>query len=273
MEPQTFKTQRVLVIAKTYPELSSKYGETVCTAAVNESGEPLRLYPIPFRYLSGPQRFKRYQWISASLGKSEHDVRPESYSVAQGSIVLEEEVPSTSDGWGRRAEHVLKSPSWQYSSMRELLKRQQEKESSLAFVRPHEVTSVSIRKKDAGDAETFDQKLCTLRQINSAKRKQLDLFESTVPPAMKTLEYLGARVCVDWRCTDIDCSGHTMQILDWEICELSRKSGPEAAVEKVRALLNREHYDAAFMLGNIHMYPASFAIIGLWYPARTNRLF
>ena len=53
---------RVFIIAKTYPELSSKYGETVCTAGVDEAGNPLRLYPIPFRYLSGPQRFKRYQW-------------------------------------------------------------------------------------------------------------------------------------------------------------------------------------------------------------------
>ena len=41
--------ERVIVLAKTYPELSSKHGPIVCVAGVNEYGEWRRLYPIPFK--------------------------------------------------------------------------------------------------------------------------------------------------------------------------------------------------------------------------------
>ena len=75
MNPLPTDLRRVLIIAKTYPELSSKYGETVCTAAVDEQGNPLRLSRIPFRYLEGPQRFQRYQWVWLSLSKNPHDVQ------------------------------------------------------------------------------------------------------------------------------------------------------------------------------------------------------
>jgi len=264
---------RVFIIAKTYPELSSKYGETVCTAGVDEAGNPLRLYPIPFRYLSGPQRFQRYQWIEASLAKSRHDSRPESHTLNAESITLGEKVDATPDEWGRRADIVLKSPSWQFSSMRTLLDAQRQSGRSLAFIRPTSYMGVSIRNRAADDAETFQDKLEELKKRNVAARMQLDLFERTVPPAMKNLQYVGERICIDWRCSDEDCTGHSMQVLDWEICELARKSGLDAAKAKAEALLDSNRYKTALMLGNFHMYPGSFAIIGLWYPMRSDRLF
>jgi hypothetical protein len=264
---------RVFIVAKTYPELSSKYGETVCTAGIDEEGNPVRLYPIPFRYLAGPQRFKRYQWIDVSLNKSQHDLRPESHTVIAETIELREEVAATHDEWGRREAIVLRSPSWQFSSMGALLDAQRESGRSLAFIRPNAITGVSIRRRAADDAQTFQQKLEDLRARNAFARMQLDLFEQTVPPAMKNLEYVGERVCIDWQCSDSDCLGHSMQVLDWEICELARKEGIEAAKAKVESLLDSNRYKTAFILGNFHMYPGSFAIIGLWYPLRSDRLF
>ena len=41
--------ERVLIIVKTYPTLSRKYGETVCTAGLREDGSWMRIYPVPFR--------------------------------------------------------------------------------------------------------------------------------------------------------------------------------------------------------------------------------
>jgi hypothetical protein len=262
-----------LIIAKTYPELSSKYGETVCTAAVDEEGNPLRLYPIPFRYLQGPQRFRRYQWVSLSLTKSSQDPRPESYNVDASSIELGSILPSTSDEWGKRAEWVLKSQRWQYSSMNAVLRAQRDDRYSLAFMRPFLITGVGARKRTAEEAESFDQKLKGLKERNIDARRQLELFEKTMPPTMKHLQFVGERICVDWRCADEDCAGHSMQVLDWEICELARKEGLDAAREKVQTLLDLERYRSAFFLGNFHMYPASFAIIGLWYPLRNEGLF
>ena len=43
--------ERVLITVKTYPTLSRKYGETVCTAGVRADGSWMRIYPVPFRRL------------------------------------------------------------------------------------------------------------------------------------------------------------------------------------------------------------------------------
>ena len=43
--------QRILITVKTYPTLSRKYGETVCTAGLREDGSWVRMYPVPFRRL------------------------------------------------------------------------------------------------------------------------------------------------------------------------------------------------------------------------------
>lgn len=42
---------KVLVTVKTYPTLSQKYDELVCTAGFLEDGSWIRVYPVPFRKL------------------------------------------------------------------------------------------------------------------------------------------------------------------------------------------------------------------------------
>lgn len=49
-------TTRVLIAVKTYPTLSEKYDELVCTAGFLEDGTWIRIYPIPFRKLSYDKR-------------------------------------------------------------------------------------------------------------------------------------------------------------------------------------------------------------------------
>ena len=43
--------EEILITVKTYPTLSKKYHELVCTAGVNTEGEWRRLYPVQFRQL------------------------------------------------------------------------------------------------------------------------------------------------------------------------------------------------------------------------------
>jgi hypothetical protein len=52
----SMKKERVLIAIKTYPTLSRKYGETVCTAGVREDGTWIRIYPVPFRRLDEAER-------------------------------------------------------------------------------------------------------------------------------------------------------------------------------------------------------------------------
>ena len=40
---------KVLITVKTYPTLSAKYDELVCTAGFREDGTWIRIYPVPFR--------------------------------------------------------------------------------------------------------------------------------------------------------------------------------------------------------------------------------
>src|SRR5450755_141693 len=53
--------RKILIWGKTAPELSMKYYETVCTGGVLEDGTPVRLYPIPYRYMADDDKFKKYQ--------------------------------------------------------------------------------------------------------------------------------------------------------------------------------------------------------------------
>jgi hypothetical protein len=70
-----FETIRVLIWGKTYPEISKKYVETVCTGRVREDGSPIRRYPVPLRYLDGSKQYSLYDWIEVPVEKS-HSDRP-----------------------------------------------------------------------------------------------------------------------------------------------------------------------------------------------------
>jgi hypothetical protein len=64
-------TEKILIIVKTYPTLSRKYAELVCTAGVTANGDWRRLYPIRFCQLYDPQKYKKFQWVEAKLEKSD----------------------------------------------------------------------------------------------------------------------------------------------------------------------------------------------------------
>ncbi len=58
--------RKILIATKTYPSISTKYKETVCTAGIllDDDEKPLqwiRIYPIRFRALDFDQRYPR--WI------------------------------------------------------------------------------------------------------------------------------------------------------------------------------------------------------------------
>lgn len=70
---------KVLITVKTYPAISKKYDELVCTAGFLEDGTWIRIYPIQFRKKSFDEQYKRYDWIEIDLIKNTSDFRKESY--------------------------------------------------------------------------------------------------------------------------------------------------------------------------------------------------
>ena len=66
-------TKKALIVVRTYPTPAKTGVEVSCTAAISDTGEWLRLFPIPYRYLEPDARFAKYQWVQVSVEKSKDD--------------------------------------------------------------------------------------------------------------------------------------------------------------------------------------------------------
>jgi hypothetical protein len=259
----------ILIVAKTYPEISRKYTETVCTAGIlAESGLMTRLYPIRFRYLEGNQQFKKYQWIKANIHKATADPRPESYTIEPDSIELGD-VIQPGDDWGERCSLVLRKPNV-YPSVEVLREAQVNKKTSLGVVKPKGVERVLIQDRNQDEVnEAIAKKESVVRQI--------DLFEEK-----KDLYILPIRIMIEFFCDDPTCGGHKMSILDWEFGQLYRRVrfDPDWK-EKIKAKILKEIFstdrDTHVILGNMANHPQVFCVLGFFYPpmraARQRPLF
>ncbi len=143
-----YETRRLLVVVKTYPTPSQKYGETVCCAGVDlATGRWVRMYPITFRRLAD-RRFAKYQVINCRATRPRDDNRPESLRIDQDSIQLVGRVmPAGKAGWTRRM--ALLPPVAR--SLEEVRERQATDGTSIAMVRPLRVDRPCHREGEALD--------------------------------------------------------------------------------------------------------------------------
>ena len=77
----------MVVNCKTYPAVSKKYTETVCTGGVTRDGQFVRLYPVPFRFLDPDQRYARWNLIRVKTYRDTKDQRPESRHLERGTPI------------------------------------------------------------------------------------------------------------------------------------------------------------------------------------------
>lgn len=110
--------KRIYILVKTYPVVSDKYSELVCTAGILEDGSWIRLYPVPFRFLEDEKRFPKFSWIEVEVQKRSEDFRPESYSPNLDTLRVEEKMPVN---WRERKRSILKSPV--YSDLSQLIRQ------------------------------------------------------------------------------------------------------------------------------------------------------
>jgi hypothetical protein len=267
-----YEKKKILIWGKTYPELSTAFIETVCTAGVTEDGTPIRLYPIHYRYLDEEDKFKKYQWITARLARNLSDPRPESYKIDCESIDVGELIGPDDYEWGARAEIVFRNPAWQFDTVDALLEDQKQQRISIGAVSPREILKVEYHKRSENERVGFQEKMNRLRRKAAADAAQLRLFDDYTAPQLKKLEFVDKRIQVHWLCQAPDCPAHTMQILDWEALELQRRLGEEEALQKVRATCDLSKFAIRFFLGNMRLHPTAFSIGGIWYPKRAPRL-
>jgi hypothetical protein len=261
-----WREEGILIWGKTYPELSSKYYETVCTGGVRENGEFIRLYPIPFRYLGDNSSFTKYQWIRVKIKKSKEDPRPESFKVDPATIVLEETIPSDKFEWFERKRHIFPMQKFNFGSAESLFAENRSCKRSMGFVRPAKVHDIIMEERPTEDYNTFKRKL----EENRQRSKQTDLFEEPTITELKQLQFISKRFKVQWSCDCSECKGHNMSILDWEAYELQRKIGANEALVRLKQILMSGDYNVGFFLGNFRLHPTAFTIGSIWYPKRSN---
>jgi hypothetical protein len=85
--PDSDTVLEILVNCKTYPAVSEKYIETVCTGGIDRRGSFVRLYPVPFRFLDGQEQYDRWDIIRVKVYRDTKDKRPESWHLQVGSPI------------------------------------------------------------------------------------------------------------------------------------------------------------------------------------------
>ncbi|MBI2968628.1 MAG: hypothetical protein HYY40_12580 [Bacteroidetes bacterium] len=257
---------KVLITVKTYPTLSTKYDELVCTAGFREDGTWIRIYPIPFRKKSYNEQYKKYDWIEVDLVKNNSDFRPESYR------------PKTIDSEIKVAGHINTAGNWQerkkiclgkiYYNLSELIAEAKNKNicTSLAVFKPTEILDFTT---EPVEREWDKDKLSKLNQLN--------LFETNTEGKFEVVQKLPYKFKFIFK--DNQGTVSRMMIEDWETGQLywnclARHEGNEQkAAEDVR---KKYFYDFAktkdlhFFLGTtqLHHYVSlnPFMIIGTFHP-------
>jgi hypothetical protein len=259
----TDQKKDILIVAKTYPEISRKYTETVCTAGIlAENKSFVRLYPVRFRYLEGDHQFRKYQWIKAKIVKSHRDSRPESYNIDERSIELGEIIP-TKDKWQEREKWVLNSNTV-YPSLEAIQNSQERNTTSLGIIKPKKILGFHIQKKAEVDLQQLSAKKDSI--IN-----QLDMFEQK-----KDLFLLPVKFMLHFLCDDPVCTGHKLSVLDWEFGQLYRRERHkphwEDQIKKKVSEICSDKREVFLILGNMASRRHTFCILGLFYPPQIRQM-
>jgi hypothetical protein len=238
--------ERILITVKTYPTLSRKYGETVCTAGVRADGSWVRMYPVPFRRLDQEQQYKKFDWLECSLIRSTSDPRPESFRPADVDELKAIAHVGTADAWDDRRAILLRAAKV-YTSLDELIAGAKANTVSLAVFRPTRVLDFTWeqddREWDAG----------RLRQVRESF-KQLDLFEdNSWRETFKVIRKLPYNFCYTFE--DAGGRASTLQVLDWEAGALYWNCLASCAGDEGRALAKvRQKYFDEFMRNDLHFF-------------------
>jgi hypothetical protein len=229
------------------------------TGAVREDGSPIRLYPVPLRYLDGCKQYGLYDWIEVPIEKSGADPRPESFKVKGDAITVVGHL-DTRDHWRERREAIFRFREWQFDSVGALKAAQRSSDRSMGIVSIRSIESVTVRHRAPEDEAAF-----------RAKWKDIEAQRDLFHPQYKELQYLPYRIRLAWLCAgacdECAASPHNMSVLDWGLLELARKTGsPEQAASRLRSITNPRAHDFKLFMGSFRLRPYQFGIIGLWYP-------
>jgi hypothetical protein len=259
--------ERILITVKTYPSLSSKYDEVVCTAGLREDGTWVRIYPIPFRKLEEIEQYSKFNIVEVELTKNTNDPRPESYRLKSGIKIVGE--LGVQNDWFERRHRVLTN-SRVFNDFDFLIaENKSEVNTSLATFKPTQIIDFEI---ESDTPEWDSEKLEKVR----LRSKQNSLFEDNdkVFTVVRKLPY-------KFKYVFNDINGHTrkLTISDWEIGALFWRMKKKFFDDKIALEHVKNKYfkeltsgrDIHFFVGTTQSWdsqnaPNPFMIIGVFSP-------
>ena len=262
---------KILITVKTYPTLSDKYNELVCTAGFREDGTWIRIYPIPFRQLEIEKQYKKYDWLEVDIERRTSDFRPESYK----PVSLDTDFNiighiDTVDNWRLRKQFVFKKV---YTNISTLIADAKDKSklTSLAVFKPKEIIEFIIEDTDR---EWDPDKIKKLK----ANALQFELFKESDNPfeIVNKIPYK-----FFYKFIDENNRESTLMIEDWEIGALYWNSLNRHEGDEIKACndIKTKYFenfvrtkDLYLFLGTTRAYhkiaPNPFIIIGVFYPEK-----
>ena len=266
---------KVLITVKTYPAISNKYDELVCTAGFLEDGTWIRIYPVQFRKKTFGEQYKKYDWIEIDLVKNLSDFRKESFR----PVSYETEIKilnhvDTKSNWLIRKSLILTKKI--YHDISELIAEAKDRQimTSLATFKPTEILDFKI---ESVEREWDKNKLAKLEQD---RRSNLFSQEEPIFEVVKKLPYKFSYILKDSKGKQ-----SKMMIEDWEIGQLywnclAKHEGDESMA--VKDVKNKYFDDFAktkdlyLFLGTSQLHHLTgknpFMIIGTFHPKIEQQL-
>jgi hypothetical protein len=258
---------RVLVTVKTYPNISVKYDELVCTAGIKEDGSWVRIYPVQFRQMPYANQYRKYDWIEVDLEKNTSDFRPESFKPKSDIKVVGH--IDTKNNWEERKSFVLNNI---YTSREKLVEEAKNKSvcTSLAVFKPAKIIDFVY---ESVEREWDSKKLEHLNQLNLFEQHK-DKIE-----VVRKLPYKFSFIF-----SDEEGKESTLMIEDWETGQLfwnclAKYNDEKRACEDVRKKYLDDFAstkDLYFFLGttlqNHFVSRNPFIIIGTFHPKIETQL-
>lgn len=257
---------KVLITVKTYPAISTKYEELVCTAGFREDGTWIRIYPVQYRKKAYPEQYSKYEWVEIDLVKNDSDFRPESYRPVTHDTEIKKlgEIPPDGDDWSERRKIVLGKI---YYNLTELIAEAKDKNicTSLAVFKPTKIKDFIWKEVER---EWDEKKLAVLRQYNL-----FDTASEEKSEVVKKLPYKFSYVFEDNQGKE-----STIMIEDWETGALYWNMLRKTGNEETACKMVREKYfddfaktkDLYFYLGTSQTFHFvghnPFMIIGTFHP-------
>lgn len=219
------QSDRCVIIVKAQPHRSSAYFETVCTAGIGADGKWRRQYPVPFRILNNPQKYKRWDWIDYVFSKPTKDQRNESQKVIPESIKVSGHLS-------------IKERKFLTRLIRENFEDADARNESLTLLRPS-VIDLTWKKKSQNELE--DE-----RRKHRALADQMSFFDTTARP----IEPCPFQFSLRWR--EENGQFHRHENDDWEsaaaFMKFQRLYGEDKALETLKSKYENEYMPRGLVL-------------------------